>query len=255
MAAEEAGADGTIDVQCWSNDHDYMKTTVMNLPTDFVKATKPTLSRVSPVGTKEAHTDGNRIVQYKSDDQNSTKTTIMQMPMDFLEIPEPLLPRFFFELAEEARYVDVGSGQSCYTEEVQSQEAGLTRPVLVTIMECSSSVPKGGLRQLPVSLPRVYHLFLLLVGPWDKTEQSVLPGSDKKNDGTDPSGPVIPISQWLMAQWARRVYWAQWTPEGCLPSVNLNQLVSSADHPNTGYNTWVETGRWQRHFGYTTMPA
>ena len=96
MAAEEAGADGTIDVQCRSNDHDYMKTTVMNLPTDFVKATKPTLSRVSPVGTKETHTDGNRIVQYKSDDQNSTKTTIMQMPMDFLEIPEPLLPRFFF---------------------------------------------------------------------------------------------------------------------------------------------------------------
>ena len=182
MAAEEAGADGTIDVQCRSNDHDYMKTTVMNLPTDFVKATKPTLSRVSPVGTKEAHTNGNRIVQYKSDDQNSTKTTIMQMPMDFLEIPEPLLPRFFLELAEEARYVDVGSGQSCYTEEVQSQEAGLTRPVLVTIIECSSSVPKGGggLRQLPVSLPRVCHLFLLLVGPWDKTEQSVLPGSDKK---------------------------------------------------------------------------
>ena len=29
-----------------------------------------------------------------------------------------------------------------------------------------------------------------LVGPWDKTEQSVLPGSDNTNDGTDPSGPV-----------------------------------------------------------------
>ena len=144
VAAEEAGTDGTIDVQCRPNDHDYTKTTVMNLPTDFVKVTKPTLSRVSPDGTKEAHTDGIRIVQYQSDNQNSTKTTIMQMPMDFIEIPEPSLPRFFLELAEEARYVDVGSGQSCYTEEVQSQEAGLTRPVLVTIMECSSSVPKGG---------------------------------------------------------------------------------------------------------------
>ena len=80
------------------------------------------------------HTDGTRIVQYQSDDQNSMKTTIMQMPMDFLEIPEPSLPRGFLELAEETRYVDVGSGQSCYTEEVQSHEAGLTRPVLVTIM-------------------------------------------------------------------------------------------------------------------------
>ena len=29
-----------------------------------------------------------------------------------------------------------------------------------------------------------------LVGPWDKTEQSVLTGSDKINDETDPSGPV-----------------------------------------------------------------
>ena len=97
--AKEAGTDGTLDVQCRSNDHDYMKTTVMNLPTDFVKATKPTLSRVSPVGTKEAHTDGTRTVQYQSDDQNSTKTTIMQMPMDFLEIPEPSLPRFFFRIS------------------------------------------------------------------------------------------------------------------------------------------------------------
>ena len=151
MAAEEAGTDGMIDVQCRSNDHDYMKTTVMNLPTDFVKVTEPTLSRVSPVGAKEAHTDGTRVAQYQSDDHNYMKTTIMQMPMDFLEIPEPSLLRVFLELAEEARYVDVGSGQSCYTEEVQSQEAGLTRPVLVTIMECSSSVPKEGAMIAPGS--------------------------------------------------------------------------------------------------------
>ena len=59
-----------------------MKTTVMNLPTDFVKLTEPTLSRVSPVVAKEAHTDGTRVVQYQSDDQNSMKTTIMQMSMD-----------------------------------------------------------------------------------------------------------------------------------------------------------------------------
>ena len=109
-----------------------------------------------------------------------------------------------------------------------------------------------------------------LVGPQDKTEQSVLPGSDTKDVGTDPAGPVgpdvsvdqiqpvhegpvgqyitrhpvgpdgmfstcdsdqpmadgpvaglshvaqwvrtecfpcvIPISQWLMAQWASRLY-------------------------------------------------
>ena len=138
MAAEEAGTDGTRNVQRRSSDDDYMKTTIMNL------STEPTLSRVSPVVAKEAHTDGTRVVQYQSDDQNSMKTTIMQMPMDYLEIPEPSLPRGFLELAEEARYINVESGQSCYTEEVQSQEAGLTRPVFVAIMEDSPSVPKEG---------------------------------------------------------------------------------------------------------------
>ena len=108
----------------------------MNLPTDFAKSAEPTLSRVSPVVAKEAHTDGTRVVQYQSDDQNSMKTTIMQMPMDFLEIPEPLLPQVFLKLAEEE------SGQSCYTEEVQSQKAGLIRPVFVTVIENSSSERK-----------------------------------------------------------------------------------------------------------------
>ena len=111
-------------MQCRSNDYDYMMTTVINLPTDYVGVTEPTLSRVSPVVAKEAHTDGTRVVQYQSDDQNCMKTTIMQMPMDFLEIPEPSLPRFFLELAEEARYVVVGSGQSCYTEEFNHRRPG-----------------------------------------------------------------------------------------------------------------------------------
>ena len=97
-------------------------------------------------------------------------TTIMQMPMDFLEIPEPSLPRGFLELAEEAKHVDVGSGQSCYTEEVQSQEAGLTRPVLVTIIECSSPVPKEGAMIAPgistESIPPIFfHWAPLPSGP------------------------------------------------------------------------------------------
>ena len=93
------------------------------------------------------------------------------------------------------------NGQSCYTEEVQSQEAGLTRPVLVTIIEYSSPVLKEGAMIPPgistESIPPIFSTGrrcpvdqLGLVGPWDKTEQSVLTGSDKKNDETDPSGPV-----------------------------------------------------------------
>ena len=76
----------------------------------------------------------------------------MQMPMDFLEIPEPTLPRGFLELAEEARNVKIESGQFCYTEEVQSQGTGLTRPVFVTVTEDSSPVlEKGAIRAAGVS--------------------------------------------------------------------------------------------------------
>ena len=132
VAAEEAGTDGTTNVQGRSIDCDNMRTTVMKLPTDCVRFTEPTLAQVSPVVAKMAHTDGTRVMQYQSDDQNSMKTTNMQMPMDYLEIPEPALPRGFLKLAEEARNVDVESGQSCYTEEVQSQGAGLTRRLQLT---------------------------------------------------------------------------------------------------------------------------
>ena len=107
------------------------------------------------------------------------------------------------ELAQEARNVNVESGQSCYTEEVQSQEAGLTRPAFVTVMEYSSCVLNVGATIAPgISTERIPPIFsagrrspvdqLGLVGPWDKTEQSVLPGSDTKDGGTDPAGPVGP---------------------------------------------------------------
>ena len=262
MAAEEAGTDGTTNVQCLSIDYDNMKTTVMKLPTDFVKFTEPTLSRVSPVVAKMAHTDGTRAMQYQSDDQDSMKTTNMQMPMDYLEIPEPVLPRGFLELAEEARNVSVESGQSCYTEEVQSQGAGLTRAVFVTVMDYSSSELKEGAmiapgistEMIPTSLSagrRSPVDQLGLVGPQDKTEQSVLPAPDTKEVGTDPAGPVGPditvdkiqpvasishvaqwaqtecfprviqISRWLMAQWAGLSHVAQWVQTECFPRVIL----------------------------------
>ena len=131
------------------------------------------------------------------------KTTIMQMPMDFLEIPEPSLPRGFLQLAEEARNGCVENGQSCYTEEVQSQKAGLIRPVFVTVIENSSSERKERATIAPgfstEKIPPVFNAGrcypvdrLGLVGPWDRTEQSVLAGSDAKEEGRDPVGPVGP---------------------------------------------------------------
>ena len=203
MAAEEAGTDGTTNVQGRSIDCDNMRTTVMKLPTDCVKFTEPILARVSPVVAKMAQTDGTRFMQYQSDDQNSMKTTNMQMPMDYLEIPEPALPRGFLKLAEEARKVNVESGHSCYTEEVQSQGAGLTRPVFVTAMEYSWHVLKkwatiaagisAEMIQTNLSAGRREPVDQLgLVGPQDKTEQSVLPRSDADEVGTVPAGPVGP---------------------------------------------------------------
>ena len=131
------------------------------------------------------------------------KTTIMQMPTDYLEILEPALARGFLKLAEEARNVSVESRQSCYTEEVQSQGAGLTRPVFVIAMEYSLSVLKEGAMIAPgISTEMIPTTLsagrrnpvdqLGLVGPQDKTEQSVLPGSDTKEVGTDTAGPVGP---------------------------------------------------------------
>ena len=201
VAVEEAGTDGTTNIQCRSIDCDNMRTPVIKLPTDCVKFTEPTLARVSPVVAKMAHTDGTRVIQYQSDDQNSMKTTNMQMPMDYLEIPEPALPRGFLELAEEARNVKVESGRSCYAEEVQSQGTGLTRPVFVTVMEYSSPVlEKGAMRAAGVSTEMIPTMLfagrrepvdqLGLVGPQNKTEQPVLPGSDADKVGTVPAGPV-----------------------------------------------------------------
>ena len=131
------------------------------------------------------------------------KTTDMQMPMDYLEIPEPALPRGFLKLAEEARNVKVESGRSCYTEEVQSQRTGLTRPVFVTVVEYSLPVlKKGAVRAAGVSTEMIPTRSSTgrckpvdqsgLVGPQNQTDQPVLPGSDADQVGTVPTGPVGP---------------------------------------------------------------
>ena len=68
--------------------------------------------------------------------------TEILMPGNYLKIPEPRLPRVFLDLAEEARNVILENGRSCYTEEVQPQQTGLTRPVFVAVMVDSPAVLK-----------------------------------------------------------------------------------------------------------------
>ena len=204
----------------------------MKLPTDCVKFTEPTFARVSPVVAEMAHTNGTRVIQYQSDDQKYIKMTKMQMPMDYLEIPEPTLPRGFLDLAEEARNVKVESGRSCYTEEVQSQGTGLTRPVFVTVMEYSPPVlKKGDLRATCVSTEMIPIMSyagrrepvdrLGLVGPQNKTEL----GLDADQVGTVPAGPVGPdiiidrIQPVAEGPWANIAHAAQWAQTECCQRV------------------------------------
>ena len=150
------------------------------------------------------------------------------------------------ELAEEARNVSVESGQSYYTEEVQSQGAGLTRPVFVTVMDYSSSELKEGAmmapgistEMIPTSLSagrRSPVDQLGLVGPQDKIEQSVLPAPDTKEVGTDPAGPVgpdftvdqiQPVAEGPVGQYITR---CPVGPDGMFPTCDLDQPM--ADGP------------------------
>ena len=203
VAAEGTGTDGTTNVRDRLIDRKNRRTTVMKLPTDCVKFTEPISTRVSPVVAETVHTDDTRVLQYQSDDQKSIKTTEGQMPMDYLEIPEPRLPRGFLDLAEEARNVKIESGRSWYTEEVQSQGTGLTRPVFVTVMEYSPPVlQKGAVRATGVSTEIIQIMDSAgrcepvdrsgLVGPQSKTEQPVLLGLDTDRVENAPAGPVGP---------------------------------------------------------------
>ena len=106
------------------------------------------------------------------------------------------------ELAEEARNVKVESGRSCFTEEVQSQGARLTRPVFVTVMEYSMPVLKKGVTIAAcITTNMIQTSFFCwkarssrpvgIVGLQNKTEQSVLPDSDADEVGTVPVGQYI----------------------------------------------------------------
>ena len=203
MAAEGTGTDGTTNVRDRLIDRKNRRTTVMKFPTDCVKFTEPISTRVSPVVAETVHTDDTRVLQYQSDDQKSIKTTEGQMPMDYLEIPEPRLPRGYLDLAEEARNVKIESGRSWYTEEVQSQGIGLTRPVFVTVMEYSPPVlQKGAVRDTGVSTEMIQIMDSAgrcepvdqsgLVGPQSKTKQPVLLGLDADRVENAPAGPVGP---------------------------------------------------------------
>ena len=199
QVAENASSDGATNKQCRPAHRQSTKTTVTETYTNFADKPKPTQSQGTVVAAEDAGTDGTTNVQCRSIDYDNMKTTVMKLPTDFVK-----LPRGFLELAEEARNVSVESGQSCYTVEVQSQGAGLTRPVFVTVMEYSLSVLKEG-AMIAECFPRVIpisqgHSFILgPVGPRRmlsqcKPNQPVAVGPVGQSFTPGPVGPCGMVS-------------------------------------------------------------
>ena len=221
VAVVGAGTVGTTNVRGRSIDGNKRSTTVRTLPTNCGEIVKPMSGRVSPVVTETAPTDGTGVMQYQWDVRESVETTEMLMPSNYLEIPELRLPRVFLDLAEEARNVKVENGQSCCSEEVQTQGTGLPRPVVVTVMVDSQPVPKKRvLRTTGASTEMIPNMNYAgrrepvdrsgQVGPLGTTEQPVLLGLNKDERET------LPRAQWALTwirldrvnRWIGRARWA-----------------------------------------------
>ena len=92
----------------------YTRTTVMNLPTDYVEIDRPAPRRVQVDVAEEASTDDTTNEQYIYEVLDNNKTTDRKLSMELLEIPQQLVTRGFLELAEEARNIGVEKKQSCW---------------------------------------------------------------------------------------------------------------------------------------------
>ena len=131
IMAEEANTGDTADNQPLSVNQLYTRTTVMNLPTDYVKIERPVPRQVQVDVAEEASTDDATIEQCIYEVRDNIKSTDRILSMELLEIPQQLVTRGFLELAEEARNSGVEKNQSFLVEEVPPQVTGMTRPMKI----------------------------------------------------------------------------------------------------------------------------
>ena len=119
MMAEEASTGDSSDNKPLSVNQLYAKTTVMNLPTDYVEIERPAPRQVQVDVAEEASTDDatNEQCIYEVLD----KTTDGILSLELFEIPQQLVTRGLLELAEEARNSGVEKKQSFLVEEVPPQ--------------------------------------------------------------------------------------------------------------------------------------
>ena len=85
---EEASTGGAADNQPLSINQTYTKTTVMNLPTDYVEIGRPAPLRVPVKVAEEASTDDITNEQCIYEVLDNKKTTDRKLSMELLEVPQ-----------------------------------------------------------------------------------------------------------------------------------------------------------------------
>ena len=135
MMAEEVSTGDTVDDKPLSVNQLYTTTTVMNLPTDYVKIEGPAPRQVQVDVAEDASADDAANEQCIYEILDSVKKTDGKLSMELLEIHQQLVTRGFLELAEEARNSGVEKKQLFLVEEVPPQVTGVTRPMIEPVSE------------------------------------------------------------------------------------------------------------------------
>ena len=108
----------------------YTKTTVTNLPTDYVDIGRPAPLWVPVEVAKEASIDDTTNEQCIYEVLDNNRSTDRKLSMELLEIPQRSVTRGFLDLAEEARNICAGKKQCVMVEEVLPQVTEMTRPMI-----------------------------------------------------------------------------------------------------------------------------
>ena len=119
QTAEEASTGGSADNQPLSINQIYTRTTVTNLPTDYVEIGRPAPLWVPVEVAEEASTDDTTNEQCIYEILDNNKTTDRKLSMELLEIPQ-----------QSARNICAKKKQCFLVEEVLPQVTEMTRPII-----------------------------------------------------------------------------------------------------------------------------
>ena len=128
--AEEASTGGAADNQPLSINQIYTKTTISNLPMDYVGIGRPAPLWVPVEVAEEASTDDTTNEQCIYEVLDNNRTTDRKLSMELLEIHQRSVTQRFLELAEEARNNCVEKKQCFMVEEILPQVTEMTRPMI-----------------------------------------------------------------------------------------------------------------------------